>query len=134
MAEQVKSTEKIIVGCKLPHGLYLDLRDAAGNIKARVKLPGVAGYTLPNPDRKFQNPETINGDTLTPVDKDHWDAWIKQHADHPAVLSGAIYARAKRDDAVATAREHQKDNVGFDKVDPNNYGVKKLDSKSVKPE
>jgi hypothetical protein len=132
--EQAKSNDKVIVGCKLPHGLYLDLYDKNGNLKARVKLPGVAGYTLPNPDRKFVNPELTHGDTLTGVDRGHWEAWHEQHRDHPALLSGAIYAKAKREDAVAVAKEHQVENVGFDKIDPTKHGVKKLDPKNDKPE
>jgi len=127
--ETAKTKNTVIVGCKLPHGLYLDLHDRAGNLKARVKLPGCAGFTLPNPDRKFQNPETIHGDTLTVVDKDHWDKWMETHADHPALASGAIYMATKQADAVARAREHQHDDVGFNKIDPKKEGIKKLDDK-----
>jgi hypothetical protein len=126
------AAETIIVGCKLPHGLYLDTRLPNGDIKNRVKLPGVASFTMPNENRKFQNPQLTAGDTLTRVDKEHWDEWIGLHADHPAVRSGAIYAAAKKDDAVAMAKEHQKDNVGFDKIDPKKHGVTKLDE-SPKP-
>ncbi|MEN6533960.1 MAG: hypothetical protein ABFD89_09885 [Bryobacteraceae bacterium] len=118
--------ETVIIGCKLPHGLYLDIHDKAGNLKSRVKLPGCAGFTLPNPDRKFQNPETVHGDTLTAVDKDHWEEWWLNHSEHPAITSGAIYMAAKRSDAESIAKEHEHDDVGFSKVDPNKEPVKKL--------
>ena len=122
--------ETILVGCKLPHGIYLDLRDGAGNISARVKLPGNAHYTLPNPDRKFKNPETVHGDTFTQVDKAHWDAWIKLHGDHPALRSGAIYSAAKKEEAIGKAKEHEFEDVGFNKIDPNKQGITKLDGNS----
>jgi hypothetical protein len=122
----------VLIGCKLPHGLYLDLKDKAGNIKSRAKLLGNANFTLPNPDRKFKgvNTESTFGDTINEVDKDLWDAWIKIHAEHPAILSGAVYMAAKRDDALARAKEHQHENVGFDKLDPKKELVKKMDDKS----
>lgn len=122
----------VLIGCKLPHGLYLDLLDKVGNIKARVKLLGNANFTLPNPDRKFKgvNTEATFGDTINPVDKDHWDAWIKTHADHPAILSGAIYMAMKQEDALAKAKEHQNEDVGFNKVDPTKEGIKKMDDKT----
>lgn len=122
--------ETILVGCKLPHGLNLDLRDAQGNITARVKLPGNSGFTLPNPDRKFKNPTTVYGDTFTEVEKDHWDAWLKKHKTHPAVVNGAIYAASQQEDAIVQARNHEDENVGFNKIDPKRFGVSKMDDSS----
>ena len=122
--------ETVLVGCKLPHGIYLDLHDGAGNIKARVKLPGNASYTLPNPDRKFQNPTVVYGDTFTSVDKAHWEAWKALHADHPALTSGAIYASANKNDAESKAKAHEHENVGFNKLDPRKHGVAKLGSEA----
>ena len=127
------ANESVIIGCKLPHGLYLDLHDKNNNLTARVKLPGNAGFTLPNKDRKFKNPDTVYGDTLTPVSKEHWDAWLKIHHDHPSVLNGSIYAAAKQEDAKAKARNHEDENVGFDKLDPDKpeHGVKKLNNANM---
>jgi hypothetical protein len=123
--------EKVLIGCKLPHGLYLDLHDKNNTLIARVKITGCAGFTLPNPDRKFQNPVTVHGDAFTLVDKAHWEEWLKVHASHPAVLNGAIYASAKQVDAEAKAKEHETEDVGFNKVDPKNFGVQKLDGKDA---
>ena len=120
---KAKTPDKVLIGCKLPHGLYLDLRDNRGEIKARVKLPGVAGFTLPNPDRKFKNPTTEHGHTITPVDRDHWEAWKKAYPDFPALLSGAVYEANKREDAIAIAAEHEHVNVGFNKGNPKEFGV-----------
>lgn len=125
----------VVVGCKLPHGLYLDLRNAAGDIIARHKLAGNAGFSLPNPERKFKQVDTSStfGDTMNIIPKDHWDEWRKRNKDHAALRSGAIYVAKDHQDALAQAREHQGDNVGFDKIDPKRHGVAKLDDRP-KPE
>lgn len=130
---KAEGSKTVLVGCKLPHGLYLDLRDKGGNLVARQKLPGASNFTLPNPERKMQPTSTVHGDTITPIPVDHWEAWLKQNADHPAVRNGAIYARAKREDAEAQALEHERQNIGFNKVNPASLGVKKL-SDDNKPE
>lgn len=127
------ANETVVIACKLPHGLYLDLLDAGGNLRARHKLTGVAGFTLPNPDRKFQNPNTEFAHTLNIIPKKHWDEWFALHQNHPAILSGAIMVAPKRNDALAMAREHEREAVGFEKVDPKKEGVSKL-SDAPKPE
>lgn len=125
----------VIIGCKLPHGLYLDLRNDAGDIVARYKLAGNANFSLPNPERKFKGVDTSAtfGDTLNTIPKAHWEEWRKRNKDHAALRSGAIYVAKDRDDALAQAREHQTENVGFDKIDPKKHGVQKLDDRA-KPE
>lgn len=124
---KTETKKTVIVGCKLPHGLYLDLRDEQGNIIARQKLPGCANFMLPNPKRKFIGTPTVHGDTLTPIPADHWEAWQKKNKNHPALRSGAVYAAANRDDATAQAAEHETQNVGFNRIDPEKQlGVKKM--------
>lgn len=123
------ANENVIIGCKLPHGIHLDLYDKHNNLVARHSLAGNASFSLPNPDRKFQNAPLIHGDAFTSIPKEHWDAWLKIHSDHPSVLSGGIYAAAKKEDAQAQARNHEGDNIGFNKVDPKTLGVEKLDDK-----
>ena len=125
--------EFVVIGCKLPHGLYLDLLDKAGNLRERHKLQGCAGFTLPNPDRHFKNPETTNGSTLNIIPKDFWDEWYDKHKEHPALASGAIYMAAKKEDAVARSREVEKETTGFEKLDPKKEGITKLNDKD-KPE
>lgn len=124
---QTETKKTVFVGCKLPHGLYLDLRDEQGNIIARHKLPGCSNFTLPNPNRKFMGAPTVHGDTLTEIPGAHWEAWLKKNKNHPAIRSGAIYAAANQADATARAKEHQGDNVGFDRLNPEKQlGVKKM--------
>lgn len=122
--------EKVIVGCKLPHGIYLDLHDSGNNLTAREKLPGIASFTLPNSDRKFKNPDLTNGATLTPIDKDHWLAWLKIHHDHPAVKNGAIFVANKPEEAARAATERNGQDFGFEKLKMDANGVTKLNDLS----
>lgn len=126
----VSKTEQVLVGCKLPHGLYLDLRDKLGNLVERFRLPGNASFTLPNPNRKFKNPTTVSGDTFTPIPKKFWEEWYGLNKNHPAVKSGAIYFAKDRNSAYDMASEHEKENVGFDKIDPDKHGVNKMDDEN----
>jgi hypothetical protein len=127
MAEE-KNSGMVLVGCKLPHGLNLDLYDAGNNLKHRQKLRGIMGFHIPNPDRKFVNPETSFGHTITPVPRAHWDAWLEKNKNHPAIVNGFIYVAKSQSDAVAIAKEHENELTGAEQLDPKKQGdVVKLD-------
>lgn len=127
MAEQKPTSDTILLGCKLPHGMYLDLYDDAKNLKHRVKLPGIMGFKIPNEDRKFVNPETSFGHTITPVSRAHYEAWIAKNGNHPAVVNGFIYVAKNESDAKAIAKEREKEETGFEQLNPKQHGVQPLD-------
>lgn len=107
-----------IVGCKLPHGLKLELFDkrastdgkgvpltrklvavqiVKGNNAARI----VGGYGL-----------TENVPTAFMIE------WLKQNAEHPAVSSGAIFMHNNGDGALARAKDGRGISTGLEAIDP----------------
>ena len=126
------NSETVLVSCKLPHGLNLDIHEdhvGAGvpPLKARVKIPGIMAFRIPNPDRKFINPETYLGHTVTEVPRRHWEEWLAKNKNHPAVTRGFIFVSTNEKDARAEARERQSETTGFEQLDPKRMGVRPLD-------
>jgi hypothetical protein len=120
-------SENVLVACKLPHGLNLDLYDGKV-LRSRVKLSGIMAFRIPNPDRKFVNPEVYAGHTITSVPRAHWEEWHEKHKSHPSVVNGFIYVSKTRDDAQAQAKEREKEQTGFEQLDPTKQSVRQLDN------
>ena len=95
---------KIFVGCKLPHGLFLDHNGA------RVTLNGSNAGAIVDADGVKTG--------LTEVDKDFFDAWLSAHKDAPYVVSGMIFANDKIADTKAEAAEMASVKTGFEGLDP----------------
>jgi hypothetical protein len=90
----------VTVGCKLPHGLHLDI---AGT---RVTLAGRNAATL------------IGGHGLTEVDKEFFENWKALNPQHPALVNGFIFAHDKRANAEAEAKEKQNEKTGTEGLNP----------------
>lgn len=127
-------SEIVLVCCKLPHGLNLDLYSDAIDgarvpaLRARVKLPGIMKFHIPNDDRKFVNPEVYKGHTITEVPRKHWEEWAERNKNHPALVNGFIFVSKTEADAKAQASERQKELTGFEQLDPKKQGVQKFDA------
>ena len=104
--------ETVIIGCKLPNGLHLEHNGTV------IVLKGAGSYLLPNADRKFKNPNLVEGDSYTIVDKDFADAWFKAHSDYAPVKSGAVYRASNMSEFAAKARDMADVKTGFEKLDP----------------
>jgi hypothetical protein len=133
--------ESVIVMCKLPCGLELQVADK------RVKLRGSAVYMQPNPKRKLAPQEIVYVDSLNVVDKKFWEDWnsliAKNFADpytagkhtFAPLLPGpngeepAIYVAKDRADATAKAKDMAKVRCGFEQLIPSEHGVKDADGK-----
>lgn len=104
---------KIIIGCRLPHGL-----------------------TLTNPLKPSET-VTLNGANkavvlgsdcgTTEVDADFWSVWKTAHKDFPALRSGALFEAKSAEGATAAARERKKEKTGFEAMPPESMGVKPSD-------
>lgn len=106
---------KVIVGCKLPHGIVLENPlDPA----QKVTLNGL-------------NKIEIIGAThaTTEVDAEFWDLWEKSNPDFAALKSGAIFVAKTAAEAKSIAKEYAKEKTGFDKLIPDakENGVKTED-------
>lgn len=91
----------VIVGCKLPHGLHLDLD---GN---RVTLNG------------SNSAQIIGGHGITEgVDKEFFERWLKVFKDSPMVKGGFIFAHEKAANTAAEANDKQENKNGFEGLNP----------------
>lgn len=91
----------VTVGCKLPHGLIIEVEGK------RVKLHGA------NTSR------VVGGYGLTPgVDKDFFDAWLKLSATSVVVKRGLIFAQDNPGKAEGQAKEQAEIRSGLEGLDP----------------
>lgn len=108
---------KVIIGCKLPHGLILE---NPLNPNVTVELNGL-------------NKSLIIGakHATTEVDAEFWDLWKNTNPKFSALLSGAIFEAKNEADAKAIAKEKLKEKTGFEAMDPKDpkNGVKTEDGK-----
>lgn len=111
---KTSSTDVVTIGCKLPHGLHMDVGGQ------RITLAGE------------NSTEIVGGHGLTyGVPKDFWEAWKKEHAEQPFVKNGLVFAQGKTESAIAEAKEKQNNKTGFEGIDPANpgKGVNSIDAK-----
>jgi hypothetical protein len=119
--------ESVIVCCSLPNGLICRVGDK------RVHLRGSANYIQPNPKRKFKGPDpqsVVYQHTMTPVDKEFWDAFVKNMGpDFAPFKSGAIYWAKDKGSATAQAKDAEGMRTGFEQLNPGEHGVQSVDAK-----
>ncbi len=109
----------VVVGCKLPNGIVLDLP----NSEKTVTLNG-------------RNKAVIIGSDygITDVDAEFWEAWHKVNKKFPAVVSGAIFVAATRQEADAKAKEFADRETGLEpmKTDGKDKRAKGVKTKNDK--
>lgn len=118
-----KTTETVTVACKLPHGIHMDLRNPDNTLRARVTLNGASKGAA---NQRFG--EAGFGLTFN-VPKDHFEQWLKDHENHPAVKNELIFAHREQASVEAKARENENKKSGLEPVDPNDKkanGVEKM--------
>lgn len=102
----VSGTDTVTVGCKLPHGLHLDIVQI-GEPVARHTVKGANSSAL------------IGGFGITEgVPRAFWDRWMKQSKDLAMVKNGLVFAM----ESTASARDKAADGAaasGFERLDPN---------------
>lgn len=108
---------KIVIGCKLPHGLILE---NPLNPAETVKLNGL-------------NSSLVIGakHATTEVEKDFWDLWQQTNKDFPALKNKAIFVAKDQASADAIAKETKDEKTGLEPLKPNDpkNGVKTEDGK-----
>lgn len=93
--------ETLIVGCKLPHGLEIQLAGKPVVLRGsnNATIAGAYGLTYG-------------------VDKAAFEEWLKTYKDFPAVQNQMIFAQATEKSAVAQAEELEKEATGFEGLNP----------------
>lgn len=101
------SASTCIVGCKLPHGIHLDLKRKGETQPTRYTLKGANASRI------------VGGHGLTDgIPRDFMEAWLSVNARHPAVLAGAIFMHKDTASAEARAREGSATRTGLEALDP----------------
>lgn len=113
--------ETVTVACKLPHGLILRVFDwddvqeplpgggtkAVKQAKPRTNTITIAGY-LEKYDPELPPAARTSAFKLTPgVDKEFFETWLRQNADHDAVKNKLIFATKRGDKGQIREREKQ---------------------------
>jgi len=107
-------SDTVTVACKLPNGLFMDVKGVITTINGFRTSTGTAigGYGLT---------ENIN--------KDYFDAWMKEHADQPYVKKELIFALNKTSSAESKAAEYSETKSGLEGLPQDNPmpGIEKND-------
>ena len=113
------TAETVMVGCRLPHGLFLevgyttvrevDRKRITSYVKTeryqRFELKGTNEHTRGARAQGIQVPSTGNPEPFinANVPKDLWDEWMKKNAKSWFITSGNIFVVASKDAASAKA-------------------------------
>lgn len=113
------SSNTVVVGCKLPNGLIVDLCDPGVNEHGqKIMIPRRQPVTF----KGANSSNIVGGFGLTDVDADFWEAWVKQNAKFPALVNGLIFAQERRDRAADNAMDHADAKSGFEGINPDRPG------------
>lgn len=102
----------VTVGCKLPHGIHMDVDGK------RVTLAGANAS------------QVIGGHGITEnVDKEHFEKWLSMHKESPMVKNGLVFAHEKAANTSAQANASVENPSGFEALDPDNPapGIKRAE-------
>lgn len=103
-------SDDIVVACKLPHGIYLDVG------KQRIQLNGVMQSGRVHAPF-FMAPSNAVG--LTKVPRDFWEAWVQEHQEFMPFKKGLIFASDKKKKVLDEASEKTSLKSGLERIDPN---------------
>lgn len=111
--------EFVTVGCKLPHGIHMDLQ-MPGKPKVRVTLKG------------NNSARVIGGYGITErVPKEHFDEWMKLNKNHAFITGNLIFGMSNTASAEAKAKEYAEHRHGMEPINSNDpasdprLGIKK---------
>jgi hypothetical protein len=126
-------SETVTVACKLPHGLVLRLHEqvetpeplpGGGTKKVKVWRPiNMAPVVLKGYLDRYNpgNAPVSKGSSFAlteGVDKDFFDAWLKQNHDHDAVANGLIFAANNSDTLNGLVKDFAGTRSGLEPIDP----------------
>lgn len=103
---------KIVIGCKLPHGLTI----THPVTKEKVTVAGL-------------HASKVIGSTYmtTEVDADLWAAWKTVYSDYAPLKNGAIFEARSATEAKEKAADLVKEKTGFEPMPKEVAGIKKAE-------
>ena len=146
-ASRLNSSKVVWVGCKLPHGMRLQLFSRPverENLNSPLSFqpPPVKSEIVLKGANSLVNDYSIRGLSplrhefaLTAVPKDFWDAWIAEHADHDALRNGFIFVVDRERDVKGAAAERVDERTGLEPLNPEISTDARMPSqKTLRPE
>lgn len=117
--------EIVMVACKLPNGVHLDIQTKEGGRK-RVTVQGSAQKVGTDVKAPGDMKVLVGGYALTPVPKEHWDEWLKLNSKLSIVTGNMIFAQPNKASAESKAKEQGEIRSGFEPLVPDDKktGVK----------
>ena len=112
-------SEMLLVGCKLPHGLVMELPaqavDKDNFMKPlppgkRVTLKGAASLY----NQKTKKSPTVFEFATTPVPKEFAEEWFRRNKDRSYVAAGLVFLADKQDRADGIAKERRDVATGLE--------------------
>jgi hypothetical protein len=129
--EQMSKNDVVMVGVKLPHGLWAELtpppREAPdGQVRSpapagqRILLKGAnsAATTAALGGNLIRVNPRVLGYGRTAVPREFWEKWSKQDVAKSFIDKGFIFAEAKEPDFKAHAREKLPEKTGLEGLNP----------------
>jgi|HubBroStandDraft_1064217.scaffolds.fasta_scaffold66269_2 hypothetical protein len=111
--------EQVMVGCKLPHGLTIQLNRKTVNDEGKtIWQPFGKKVTLAGRNAS----QIVGGFGMTSVDADFWDAWVEQNPTFRALENGLLFAEPRRDRAMDRAIDQKEAKSGSEPIDPDKPG------------
>lgn len=100
------SATTCVVGCKLPHGLKLELKGNDGK---------VATHTLKGANAA----RIIGGYGLTEgIPTEFMEQWLRENAEHPAVRNQSVFMHSSVNSARAHAKDARELRTGLEAINP----------------
>jgi hypothetical protein len=100
------SATTCVVGCKLPHGLHLELKNNDGEV-VRFSVKGMNSVRI------------VGGYGLTDgIPTEFMERWLKKNAKHPAVIGQSIFMHRDGRSAESRAKEGRGIRTGIEPIHP----------------
>ncbi len=114
------SAEKVVIGCKLPHGLQVNARAAVDPGPGKSATPAHAAIkeTLFLNGGNDESAKQAGGFGLTMVDKAAAEAFMSTHADAEYVINDLVFMEKNLASATALGRELAGEKTGFEGLNP----------------
>lgn len=108
--------EQVLIGCKLPHGLIMEIPDVGDLLRPK---PVGKRVILKGANSLRTNPNAAQGNfpyAVTLVDKDFWDAWLERHKDRPFITNRLVFVAKNEADAKAMGKELLGERTGMESL------------------
>lgn len=112
----------IVIGCRLPTGIVLDLIDKSGK-HVHVRLNGQNSAQEDSPIILLS--ERDYGETI--VDAEFWEAWKAKYADFEPLVNKAIFEAKDEREAKAIHKEVKGIKTGLEPAPQEDGTIKKAD-------